>query len=426
MTENTALPATPMSERRTSLIGAMMTMLGPFSLAIYTPAMPTLAIAFDTTDAAIKLSLSVFFGGFAFAMLVAGPLSDAFGRRKTAIGFLSVYMIGSLLAVFAWDVNSLLLGRLVQGIGASAGLTVGRAIVRDQFTGDPAARIMNMIGIVLAVGPAVAPTVGGLILSVFGWKAIFLAMAGFGAASSAILITMMSETTVPDREKARPVPLLKAYGRLVTSPHFLAASLLIASAVGTLYALASILPFVLIKVAGLTPSQYGIGMLMQTGLYFTGSVVFRLALKRFSARAMVRVGLIFIALGASAIAISVETLPISYLSVMLPVGSFAFGIAFVMPYTMNAALLPFPAIAGSASALMGFMQMGSGLVTGIIAAAIGSPVLALQFVVPSMGAIAVCSYFWLVRCERRDRIEEENMYAGDASHTDVDATPIIK
>ncbi|WP_246072172.1 multidrug effflux MFS transporter [Martelella lutilitoris] len=413
MTDGMTQPTPKMSERRSSLIGAMMTMLGPFSLAIYTPAMPTLAIAFDTTDAAIKLSLSVFFGGFAFAMLVAGPLADAFGRRKTAIGFLMVYMIGSLLAVFAWDVNSLLLGRLVQGIGASAGLTVGRAIVRDQFTGEPAARIMNMIGIVLAVGPAIAPTVGGLILSVFDWKAIFLTMAGFGAASTAILVTMMSETVVPDREKARPLPLLKAYGRLLASGRFMAASLLIASSAGTLYALASILPFVLIKVAGLTPSQYGVGMLLQTGSYFVGSVVFRFVLGRFSSRSLVRVGLLFIALGASAIAVSVELLPISYLSVMLPVASFAFGIAFVMPYTMNAALLPFPSIAGSASALMGFMQMGAGLVTGIIAAAIGSPVFALQVIVPTMGAIAVLSYVSLCIAERPHLAVEHEAPRGD-------------
>ncbi|MET3600635.1 multidrug effflux MFS transporter [Martelella mangrovi] len=414
MSGNTALSTTPMSESRTSLIGAMMTMLGPFSLSIYTPAMPALAIAFNTTDAAIKLSLSVFFGGFAFAMLVAGPLADAFGRRKTAIGFLGIYMAGSLLAVFAGDVNALLLGRLVQGIGASAGLTVGRAIVRDQFTGEPAARIMNMIGIVLAVGPAVAPTVGGVILAVFDWKAIFLTMAGFGATIAVILITMMAETVQPDRRKASPLPLLSAYWQLVTSARFMAASLLIASSVGTLYALASILPFVLIKVAGLTPSQYGVGMLMQTGLYFSGSVVFRFALGRFSSRSLVRIGLLFIALGAAATAVSVEFLPISYLSVMLPVGSFAFGIAFVMPYTMNAALLPFPAIAGSASALMGFMQMGSGLLTGVIAAAIGSPVLALQFIVPSMGAIAVCCYFWL-RTVEKPELATGHEQVGEAS-----------
>ncbi|AJY45644.1 multidrug effflux MFS transporter [Martelella endophytica] len=395
---------TLMSEGRTSLLGAALSMLGPFSLSLYTPAMPALTAAFGTTDAAIKASLSVFFGGFAFAMLVTGPLADAFGRRRTVVGFLAIYVVGSFLATFADDVPMLLAGRLIQGIGASVGLTVGRAIVRDQFIGEPAARIMNMIGIMLAVGPAIAPTFGGLILHFIGWKAIFFTMIAFGLGLGGLVLLLMPETGHPDPRKARPLPLAKAYWRLLGSPHFMAASLVIAASVGTLYALASILPFVLINIAGLTPSQFGMGMLMQTGLYFSGSVTFRFALRRFTSRAMVGAGLVFIALGATALAISTEVLPISYLSVMLPVGLFAFGIAFVMPYVTNAALLPFPDIAGSASAMMGFMQMGSGLVTGMIAAALGSPVLALQVVVPAMGAIAVICYIWL---RFADRLPEE-------------------
>ncbi|MEO2039236.1 MAG: MFS transporter, partial [Martelella sp.] len=265
----------------------------------------------------------------------------------------------------------------------------------------PASRILNMLGIMLATGPAIAPTIGGIILSLVGWKAIFVAMIGFGLTLGALVLLLMPETGKPDRAKARPLPLLKAYGRLLRSQHFMASSLVIAASAGSLYALASILPFVMINLAGLTPSQFGIGMLMQTGCYFSGSVVFRILLRWFTSRAQVAFGLFFVALGAVSLAISTEILTISYLSVMLPVGCFAFGIAFLMPYITNAALLPFPDIAGSASAMMGFMQMGSGLVTGMIAAALGSPVLAMQIMVPAMGAIAVACYLWLRLIEGR-------------------------
>ncbi|WP_235890835.1 multidrug effflux MFS transporter [Martelella alba] len=391
---------TPMSEAQTSLIGALLTMLGPVSLALYTPAMPALTEAFGTTDAAIKMSLSLFFGGFAFAMLISGPLSDALGRRRAVIIFMAIYLIGALACALAPSVEYLLIGRLIQGIGASVGLTVGRAIVRDQFVGETAARIMNMIGIMLAVGPAIAPTIGGLILLVSGWYAIFFAMVAFGAVLLALVLLLMVETTVPDPKKAEPKALVDAYRTILADQRFLASSMVIAASVGTLYALSSILPFVLIKVAGLTPTQYGIGMLMQTGLYFSGSVVFRIVLRWFSSKSLVLAGLVFIGCGATAMAISTEVLPISYLSVMLPVGLFAFGIAFVLPYMTNAALLPFPDIAGSASAMMGFMQMGSGLLTGALAAALGSPVLALKIVVPVMGALAILSYLWLMFAER--------------------------
>ena len=401
--------ATPMSARRTSMVGAVLTMLGPFSLSIYTPAMPVLAEAFQTSDSAIKLSLSMFFGGFAFAILVSGPVSDAFGRRRAAMLFLSVYMIGSLLCAFAGDINMLLVGRLIQGIGASVGLTLGRVIVRDQFTGEPAARIMNAIGIILAVGPAIAPSLGGLILHFFDWKAIFLAMIGFGCLQFAMVWFVMAETTVPDRAKAHPLPLLRAYGRLVRSPHFMAASLLIATSAGTLYALASILPFVLIKVAGLTPAEFGIGMLLQTGCYTAGTLVFRAGLRWTTSRVLLRVGIVAIACGATATVISVAVFPISYLSVMLPVGCSAFAVAFVLPYAMNAGLLPFPDIAGSASAGMGFMQIGAGFVAGLAAASLGSPVLGFQIIMPVMGAIAITCFFWLTMRERRDQLRADRI-----------------
>ncbi len=132
---------TRMSERRTSMIGALMATLGPISMSVYTPAMPELVRAFGTSDATIKLTLSIYFAGFSVAQLLAGPASDAFGRRRATLSFVGIYIIGSLLAAFAPDVGWLLAGRLIQGIGASVGITVARAIVRDQFVGVEASRI---------------------------------------------------------------------------------------------------------------------------------------------------------------------------------------------------------------------------------------------------------------------------------------------
>src|SRR5690606_12134000 len=166
--------ATPlMSEMRTAVIGAFIVALGPVSLALYTPAMPALVSAFDTTPAAVNLTLTVYFFGFAFAQLVCGPLSDAYGRRPVAIGFFSVYLTGSLVAAWSPSIGWLLVGRALQGVGVAAGVAISRAMVRDQFTGQTSARILNLIGRMLAVGPAVSPTLGGLTASAFGWHALF-------------------------------------------------------------------------------------------------------------------------------------------------------------------------------------------------------------------------------------------------------------
>src|SRR5918998_3161509 len=129
-----------MTEMRTAVIGALIVALGPISMALYTPAMPTIVAAFQTTPAHVKLTLTVFFFGFAFAQLVCGPLSDAYGRRPVAIGFFSVYLLGSVVAAVSPSIEWLLAGRALQGIGVAAGTAISRAIVRDQFTGQSSAR----------------------------------------------------------------------------------------------------------------------------------------------------------------------------------------------------------------------------------------------------------------------------------------------
>ena len=395
-----------MSETRTSIIGAFLVALGPISMALYTPAMPELVHAFHTSESMIKLTLSLYFGGFACAQLVSGTLSDAFGRRPVTIGFMVIYLIGSLLSAFAPDVNVLIAGRLIQGIGASAGMTVARAIVRDQFTGNKSASIMNLMGMMLAVGPGLSPTIGSLALGAFGWQSIFVIMVVFSVAACLMVIFAMEETTVPDRTKARPGPILAGYAEILTDLRFVSGSLVISGAIGILYTLASVLPFVLIDRVGLTPLQYGIGMLMQSGSYFVGSIVVRSLLKRTAAINMMLPGLVQIAIGSAALVASVHFLPLGFWSIMLPVGLCAFGIAFVTPYMMTAAVAPFPHIAGSAAAMMGFAQMASGLVGGMICAAIGAPVFALQIVIPAFGMIAIVSYVVYVAAIRANPFSE--------------------
>ena len=395
-----------MSETRTSIIGAFLVALGPISMALYTPAMPELVHAFHTNESMIKLTLSLYFGGFACAQLVSGTLSDAYGRRPVTIGFMIIYLIGSLLSAFAPTVEVLIAGRLIQGIGASAGMTVARAIVRDQFTGNKSASIMNLMGMMLAVGPALAPTIGSIALDTLGWQSIFFIMVALSILACLMVAFAMEETTVPDAAKARPGPILAGYAEILTDLRFVSGSLVISGAVGILYTLASVLPFVLIDRIGLTPLQYGVGMLMQSGSYFIGSIVVRSLLKRTAAINLMSPGLLLIAIGGGALVAAIHFLPLSFLSVMLPVALCAFGIAFVTPYMMTAAVAPFPHIAGSAAAMMGFAQMASGLVGGMICAAIGAPVLALQIVIPAFCVVAIVSYVVYIAAIRANPFSE--------------------
>lgn len=381
-----------MSERRVSLIGGLMVAIGPVSMALFTPAMPEIVRAFGTTEAAVKMTLSLYFAGFAFAQLVCGPLSDGFGRRPVTIGFMAIYLVGSVIALLAPTIETLIAARFLQGIGAAAGVAISRALVRDLFTHERSARIMSLIGIILAVGPAFAPTLGGLTMELFGWHAIFLLMVLMGMAIVLVTVFAMRETVLRDLSRIRPAALVRTYGRLVATPYFMLACLVIAGTSGALYAQATVLPFILMDQVGLSPSQFGLGMLMQTGSFFCGSLAGRFLIDRYGAARLVLPGLFCVGLGSFGTAVLLGFYEPTFLSVMAPVGLYAFGIAFVMPAMMTAAMAPFPHSAGAASALMGFMQMGAGLLGGSVAALIGAPDLAMATIIPVMGLTAIASW----------------------------------
>ena len=380
-----------MTARRTAALGALLTAIGPLSMTIYAPAMPELVKVFSSTDGAIKASLSVYFGGFALAQLVAGAMADGFGRRPASLAFLSIYLAGALMACFAPSVEWLLAGRLVQGIGASVGITVARAVVRDQFSSMEAARIMNLIGIMLGIGPAAGPVVGGLTLQYFGWQAVFLVMVALGLIA-ALAVFLMPETSVPDRAHARPGRMLSTYAALAVDPRFVLPAVVVGGSVGALYTQATMLPFILIDMAGLTPAQYGFAMLMQTGFYFIGSVTLRFLSPRLGGHGSVVAGLVCCGLGGTMMVFLARLAEPTLLSVMVPISFTTFGIALLTPHIITVALAPFATVAGSASAMMGFIQMGAGFAMGLAGALFASPLLAYGTLLPAMQATAILAY----------------------------------
>jgi len=378
------------SERRIAIVGAAMVALGPVSLALYTPAMPEIARAFGTSHAAVHMTLTAFFGGFAVAQLVCGPLSDAFGRKPVGLAFLAVYVVASIGAALAPTIDILVVTRLFQGIGAAAGIALSRAMVRDLFTGQTSARIMNLIGIMLAVGPAASPALGGLALHYFGWHAIFLVMLAYGAALIVVLKTAIPETLAErNPDGLKPGQFFGNYRRLVVDPAFLRPSLLIGLTVGGLYALALMMPFVMIERLGLSPPAYGFLMLGQTGCYALGGIVAQRAMRHMPAQRLVPVGLAVVVLAGALLAVAVRVLPLGVPVVMLPVMLWAFGIALIIPASQTAALAKFPQIAGSASALMGFIQMSAGFLAGLAAARFADQTEAIATVLPAMAFLAL-------------------------------------
>ncbi len=223
-------------------------------MALYTPALPTLTDVFETTSAVAKLTLTVYFAGFTVAQLICGPLSDAYGRRPVILGFFSLYLVGSLMAWFAPNIETLLLSRLIQGIGASSGVAVARALVRDQFSGEAGARIMNLLALMLGIAPAFSPTIGALVLGAFGLQAVFLLMVVYAACILVLTLTVLPETNLyRDAKLIQPRYILSSYWTLLKSFEFLRPSLILGLTIGVIYTMSTILPFVLIDQLGLSP-----------------------------------------------------------------------------------------------------------------------------------------------------------------------------
>jgi DHA1 family bicyclomycin/chloramphenicol resistance-like MFS transporter len=385
-------PRPAMSPRRVTAVCAAMVALGPLAMALYTPAMPSIAHDLGVSAPAVKMTLTAYFAGFALAQLVAGPLSDALGRRATLFWFTALFVLATVWAITARDIEHLIAARALQGVGASVGVAVSRAVVRDLYVGEASARIMNAIGMTLAIGPAVAPTIGGLTLSVLPWPAVFGLMLIYALALMALVYLRLEETVTRDMSRFRPRKLAGNYAMLLSSRAFVSASLIMAGSAGTIYAQATLLPFVLIDQVGLTPAGFGMSMMLQTGSFFLGGLTVRRLLRSHGAQKLVAPGLGFQLLGAALLVPLAMGVAPTLLNTMGPIGIYAFGIAFVMPFASTAAMAPFPKAAGAAAALMGFAQMGGGLVGGLIGAALGDPTVGLGVVAPVMALTALGAF----------------------------------
>ncbi len=387
-----------MSVRRTSLLGAGLVAIGPISMALYTPAMPTLVEAFGTTDAAVKLTLTAYFAGFALTQLVCGPLTDAFGRKPVTLAFLGLYLVSSVLATLAPSIEFMVVARTLQGIGAAVGIAVSRAIVRDQFTGQASAKIMNTIAMMLALGPAVSPTIGGIVLELFGWEEVFWCMVIYGVLLTASVILFQVETNPkPGKHHLNPRQLVSNYATLLKDPRFLAPSLLIGFGLGNIYALATVLPFILIYNVGLSPSAFGMTMILQSGSFIAGTILTGRLLHVFDARKLVPYGMALWIVACGLMSYLTLTQQPTILTVMGPVALFVFALALVLPSSFTGAMAPFPHIAGSASAMLGFLQFGGGIVGSLIVAALGDPVFGMATVIAAMPIVGAVCYLILNR-----------------------------
>lgn len=338
---------------------------GPMSTDLYLPSLPSLTRVFATDVSQVQLTLSVFIAGFAVAQLILGPLSDRYGRRPVLLAGFVLFFLASLACMLAQSIDQLIAGRFLQALGGCAGPVIGRAIVRDVYPREQAARVLSTMASTMALAPAVAPFLGGALEAAFGWRGNFAVLVLFSLTLLMIAWRLLAETNRHrDRLALSPLRMAEVYGFLLRDRSFRGATATLSFAFAAMFSFISGSSFVVIDVLGVAPQNFGFCFVFVVGGYALGSFAAARLTHRLGMARIVGLGAwIGLAAGAAMAALAVAGLQ-TVAAVIGPVTLLFFSTGLVLSNCTAAALAPHPGVAGSASALLGFIQMAAGASAG--------------------------------------------------------------
>ncbi|MEE8393576.1 MAG: multidrug effflux MFS transporter [Rhodospirillales bacterium] len=389
-------------------VGALLTglvALGQISTSTYIPSLPFLVEALDTDAGRVNLTLSLFLAGFAISQLIYGPLSDRYGRRPILIGGLVLYLAASLYCAYAGTIEELIMGRIAQGVGACSGAVLGRAIVRDVYGPDRAAKALAYIGVAFALSPAVTPIIGGYLQVWFGWRANFFFFTAVAVVVLALTWIMLDETNEdPDPGAINVAAMVRTYAMLLGSPVYVGYMLSLSLIFAGLMAYTAAAPFLFIDVLGMSADGFGLLSVINVLGFLAGTLAAGRLTLRLGTQRMAFQGILISLAGAAAMAAVAVAGHMSIAAIIAPMTVFLAGMGIVMPNAMAGAMAPFPRNAGAASALMGFFQM---LVAALASALAGwmpkstqLPMALLMFI---MAGLALVGFMAFIRTGRAEK-----------------------
>jgi DHA1 family bicyclomycin/chloramphenicol resistance-like MFS transporter len=389
----------PSNLLRYALVLGLLTAIGPAAIDMYLPALPALARGLHADTTVAQASLMSFYLALGAGQLVAGPLSDRFGRRPPVFFGLALFFVASIGCALADDMGTLVAFRLLQGLGACASTVTPRAVVRDLHTGPEAARLMALLLNVYTVSPILAPLAGSLVSDAVGWRGVFWVLAGVAGAAAVLVAVMLPESRPATAARAGGVGhALRNYGVLLRDPRFLAPAALASFSLAGFFVFVANSAFVFTTHYGVSPRTYAL-------LFAVNAVAF-IVFSHFSARITQRLGL----QRSVRFAVSAQLLLVGLLLAMLLAGvdrlgplvallALAFGLNnLVVPSCFVLAMEGHPERAGSASALIGTFNFAGGAVAMALAApfADGTPV-AMVAAIACCGALATLVAWTRVR-----------------------------
>jgi DHA1 family bicyclomycin/chloramphenicol resistance-like MFS transporter len=333
---------------------------GPLSIDMYLPAFPALARDLNTQEPQVQLTLTACLAGLALGQVLAGPVSDALGRRRPVLFGLGGYVVTSLLCAVAPSIYALVLLRFLQGFSGAVGMVIAGAIVRDLYAGAAASRFFSRLMLVQGLAPVLAPVIGGQLLRFTSWRELFVVLAGFAVLLIPAVAFGLQETLPVDRRRAGSLgDTIRTFGRLLGERTFMAYAVTGGLAFAAMFAYISSSPFVLQDIYGVSPQLFSavfgvnaLGMVVVSQV--SGGLVGRVSPHR-----LLTAGLTATAAGGVGLLLAVSAqvglagiLPAMFLTVA--------SIGLILPNTAALALSAHPEAAGSAAALLGVLQLAVG------------------------------------------------------------------
>ncbi len=337
------------------------TAIGPTTLNILVPALPQLAHRIGADIATVQLTVSVYLLALAGGQLAMGPLSDRFGRRPVLLAGLALTALASLLAIVLSTVESLILARIAQAVGASAGIVIGRAIIRDLFARDRAAAMIGLVATVMVVAPTFGPLIGGLLDTAFGWQAIFI----FTAATTAAVVVWAAITLPETRSLSAPAGgrggLLVDVQQLACSRAFWGYVLVAALGSGTFFAFLGGGPHVIVTLMGRSSAEYGVWFAISSIGYMAGNFATSRLSIRYGLDRLIWWGIAIEAIGVvSATVLAVWAHDWGPAIVFIPQLIVSLGNGLLLPGAIAGAVSIRPQAAGTAAGITGCTQMALG------------------------------------------------------------------
>lgn len=337
------------------------------STDIYTPSLPDLAVWFDTTPTKVKLTISLNMLAFGIAQLIHGPLSDRYGRRPVLLVSLIAVAILSMACAAAQTIDQLIAARILLGIAAAAEAVVGLAVIKDLYTEKEQVKALALMGMVIAIAPAVAPILGGYIHVAFGWQTNFFVISAMALLSFIVVARLLPESTVPDKNALKPAVIMSGYAKLLKNSDFLTHCAMLGVALGLVFVFVTGMPFVLIDMLGVRADHFGFYQAGMVGAFFMGSMLASKVADVWAPMRLLKTGVIIVLLGATTVCI---TILFGELSPMTLTGAYmimTFGLGPLFAVAPSRALRSIDGQAGTASAMLsGIEQMTAGLAAVMI------------------------------------------------------------